>query len=297
MHGNEHGVSVLVLKCTVRAVREHEADIGVRPDTLVKRMKNRLHGLCNSPFVQHITLLTLGNQKILQGWDVLNKELKSKKKERSQPVVDANDIAKLLLALVFVLDGLGQPELEAHNRQQARPRDRVRDPFRPIIGAINAYLHAYHMYRAEALRMPEIERLNTMSRNALETLQRVFPYGVRSKNGTFRSWFCTEKPHAMTHWAENYETVGRIRIISTTVTETRMKSAVKTKAKKTNNQASFGGSLLNNNMEVEAAMEMQRHLDETGVHRVCTNYVCEMSRFAPCLTKVCSLKTGLLSLH
>jgi len=35
--------------------------------------------------------------------------------------------------------------------------------------------------------------------------------------------------------------------------------------KKTNNQASFGGSLLKNNMEVEAAMEMQRHLDETGV--------------------------------
>ena len=81
----------------------------------------------------------------------------------------------------------------------------------------------------------------------------------------------------MTHWADNYETVGRIRIISTTVTETRMKSAVKTKAKKTNNQASFGGSLLKNNMEVEAAMEMQRHLpvDETvtGVHRVCTIYV------------------------
>ena len=103
-----------------------------------------------------------------------------------------------------------------------------------------------------------------------ETLQRVFPYGVRSQNGTFRSWFCTEKPHSMTHWADNFATVGRIRIISTTVTETRMKSAVKTKAKKTNNQASFGGSLLKNNMEVEAAMEMQRHLDETGVHIVCT---------------------------
>ena len=56
--------------------------------------------------------------------------------------------------------------------------------------------------------------------------------------------------------------------------ETRMKSAVKTnlkaKTRKTNNQASFGGSLLKNNMEVEAAMEMQRHLDETGVHIVCT---------------------------
>ncbi len=76
----------------------------------------------------------------------------------------------------------------------------------------------------------------------------------------------------MTHWADNYETVGRIRIITSTVTETRMMSAVKTKAKKTNKQASFGGSLLKNNMEVEAAMEMQRHLDETGVHRGCTNY-------------------------
>ena len=67
MHGNEHGISVLVVKCTVRAVRDHEEDIGVRPETLVKRMKNRLHGLCDSPFVQHITLLTLGNQKILEG--------------------------------------------------------------------------------------------------------------------------------------------------------------------------------------------------------------------------------------
>ena len=66
------------------------------------------------------------------------------------------------------------------------------------------------MYRAEALRVPEIERLDTMSRNALDTLQRVVPYGVRSKNGTFSSWCCTEKPHSMTHWAVNYETVGRI---------------------------------------------------------------------------------------
>ncbi len=78
-----------------------------------------------------------------------------------------------------------------------------------------------------------------------------------------------------------------------------MKSAVKTKAKKTNNQASFGGSLLKNNMEVEAAMEIQlRHLDETGV---CTEFApiffCEMSGFAPCLTKVCSLNSSLLNLH
>jgi hypothetical protein len=266
MHGNEHGNSVLCIKCTVRAIRDHEVELGLPQDTLVKRMKDRLHGLCDSPFVQHITLLTLGNQKILEGWDTLNKEMKTKKKVRSQPIVDASDVAKLLLALIFVLEGLGQPEREAHNRRQARPRDRVSDPFPPIIGALNSYLHAYHMYRAEALRVTEIDRLDTMSRNALENLQRVFPYGVRYRNGTFRSWFCTEKPHSMTHWADNYATVGRIRIISTSVTETRMKSAIKIPSRKTNNQASFGGSLLKNNMEVEAAMELQRHLDETGVH-------------------------------
>ena len=193
--------------------------------------------------------------------------MKTKKKERSQPIMDANDVAKLMLrlALVFVLDGLGQPELEAHNSKQTRPQDRVREPFKAMIGALNKYLHAYHMYRAEALRESEINQLDTLSRNALETLQKVFPYGVRYRNGTFRSWFCTEKPHSMTHWADNYATVGRIRIISTSPTETRMKTAVKIPSRKNNNQASFGGSLLKNNMEVEAAMEMQRHLDETGL--------------------------------
>ncbi len=37
-------------------------------------------------------------------------------------------------------------------------------------------------------------------------------------------------------------------------------------------QAEFGGSILKNNMEVEAAMELQRHLDKTGVHQVHTTY-------------------------
>ncbi len=59
-----------------------------------------------------------------------------------------------------------------------------------------------------------------------------------------------------------------------------MKSAVKIKEHKsrgddkTDNQASFGGSLLKNNMEVEAAMELSRHLDETGLVQVCTIYFC-----------------------
>ena len=106
----------------------------------------------------------------------------------------------------------------------------TRDSVKPSTRTSRVRVHAaaYHLYRAEALRVPEIERLDTISRNALENLQRVFPYGVRLQNGTFRSWFCTEKAHSMTHWADNYSAVGRIRIISTSVTESRMKTAVKT---------------------------------------------------------------------
>jgi hypothetical protein len=75
----------------------------------------------------------------------------------------------------------------------------------------------------------------------------------------------------MVHWADKYTTVGCISFMSTSVTETRMRSAVKIQARKTNNQASFGGSILKNNMETEEAMELARHLDETGLHKVHTN--------------------------
>ncbi len=75
----------------------------------------------------------------------------------------------------------------------------------------------------------------------------------------------------MVHWASNRRTVGRPRTISTNVTEGgRMKTAVNLKtnlkAKKTNNQASFGGSILKANMEVEAAIELAHDLDATGMH-------------------------------
>ncbi len=45
----------------------------------------------------------------------------------------------------------------------------------------------------------------------------------------------------------------------------RMKTAVKTKVKKINNQALFGGSILKANMEVDVAIELAHGLDETGI--------------------------------
>ena len=156
---------------------------------------------------------------------------------------------------------------------QANPKAKVADPIPGMIVAINKYLQAYHMYRAEALSRPEVRRLDTMSRDALATLQKEFPFGVQLSDGTLRLFWCTEKPHSMVHWASNRRTVGRPRTISTNVTDSegRMtrKTAVKTKAKKTNNQASFGGSILKANMEVEAAIELAHDLDETGMPCVC----------------------------
>ncbi len=55
-----------------------------------------------------------------------------------------------------------------------------------MIVAINKYLQAYHMYRAEALSTPEVRRLDSMSRDALATLQKEFPFGVKRADGTLR---------------------------------------------------------------------------------------------------------------
>ena len=78
-----------------------------------------------------------------------------------------NPAPGVLDGLGFVLDGLGQPELEAYTSRQVRARDRLSYPFRPIIGALNesrstCRRHSYHtgMYRAEALSVTEIVTLD-----------------------------------------------------------------------------------------------------------------------------------------
>jgi len=75
MHGNEHGNSMLVYKCTIRSVREFESEVGARPESIVKRLHHRLLNMCESSDIQHITLLTLGSQRILDEFEGLNKEI------------------------------------------------------------------------------------------------------------------------------------------------------------------------------------------------------------------------------
>ena len=72
-----------------------------------------------------------------------------------------------------------------------------------------------------------------------------------------------ETPHRMTHSLHGDKDTGLNNVY---------KSSVKTKARKTNNQASFSSSLLQNSIEVEEAIELARHLDETGLHRVSTGF-------------------------
>ena len=72
-----------------------------------------------------------------------------------------------------------------------------------------------------------------------------------------------ETPHRMTHSLHGDKDTGLNNVY---------KSSVKTKARKTNKQASFSSSLLQNNMEVEEAIELALHLDETGLHRVSTGF-------------------------
>jgi hypothetical protein len=117
MHSNEHGNSMLTVKCSVIKLRNYGEELNLSPEVFIKRLKTRFLGLCDSSSVQHLTLLILGNQKILGGLEVIDKEV-TKNKTRWQPIVDANDVAKLLLTLMFVLDGVGKPELDAFNRRQ-----------------------------------------------------------------------------------------------------------------------------------------------------------------------------------
>ena len=75
--------------------------------------------------------------------------------------------------------------------------------------------------------------------------------------------------------------VGSIRTMLTQVTESRYKSTVKTKACKTNNQASFCGSLLQKNMEVDIGGQKRvnfaiclHRFTQFAHGKLCVNFFC-----------------------
>ena len=226
--------------------------------------------LCDCAEVQQITLLTLGNQKILDGVERWGSNAK-KSAGKEAPLVDAMDVQMLMLAMPFVLDGLAHQELSKFNAGKGH-RDQVRDPFRPIIGAYNDYLHWYHQYRSRRLPEPQVESMRQNGLELIETLQTVFPHEVTytRQNGSVyrRSVWCTEKVHSIKHCGENYREAGRCKNYSTQALETRHKSALKAVAHKTNNQASVGGSVLRANLQLEANQDLARHIDRKGIRTI-----------------------------
>ncbi len=79
------------------------------------------------------------------------------------------------------------------------------------------YLHWYMLYRAKALIEPEIQRMDDMSLALLKRLvTETFPHGVTLRGGSFRSAFCTEKPHSIVHSGDNYRMMGRCKSLQPT---------------------------------------------------------------------------------
>ena len=112
MHGNEHGNSMLAVKCTVHAVSEFESSVQAQPDSIVQRLRRRQNGLCDSVDIQHVTLLTLGSQRILDEFEGLNKEIRTEKKRGEKPIVGVRATSPSCWRPALCA---GQPELGAYN--------------------------------------------------------------------------------------------------------------------------------------------------------------------------------------
>ena len=219
MHGQEHGICMKMLDGTVIAVCQLQRTLRMQHNSLIKRLFKRLHQFCIAPQTQWVTMLRMGNQKLLvalkKSWANYKQRLKGKSSsEHSQPICDANDVIKAMLAMPFVLDGLADKELQAFNSMEPNRRRRVKDPFPQMIMTYNEYLHWYMLYRARFLTEAEVKHMDEKGRAVLRSLVRSFPHGVTLKTGVFgqfRSAFCTAKPHSIVYAGSNYRSMGRCK--------------------------------------------------------------------------------------
>ena len=188
MHGQEHGTCMRMLDGTVIVVCELQRTLKLHNNILIKRLFRRLYQLCISSKIQWVTMLRMSNQKVMKAMKLFltNARLRMKGKAKSDisdPMCDANDVLKAMLAMPFVLDDLAKDELEAHNSTVANHRDRIKNPFPGMIVTYNDYLHWYMLYRAKALTEHEVQRMDDMSLALLKRLVKTFPHGVTLKDG------------------------------------------------------------------------------------------------------------------
>jgi hypothetical protein len=204
MHAYDHGVAINICKATVKTIHQLEIDLGLARNSLVGKLTMRLHNLCSSLTSKHTTLMGFTNQSIVSLFETLT--TLDKKGKKQSPVVDANDVQKLMQLLPYVLDGLADEAIAEH---LSRTGARVADPFPDVIMAINDWLHWYHLARTPEPDDDVVARLTDMGKALLVTLVRVFPFQVRYGKYTVRSMWCTEKVHSILHAPKILQRMGR----------------------------------------------------------------------------------------
>ena len=259
----DHGVAMKILYATIRYLQDFEIKLGLPKNTLVQKLTARMHNLCNTLGIKHITLMSFVHQSIV---DCLETYTTPKKNgDMQSPIVDATDVQRLMLALPFLLDDLVRVELEDFNRGKPAAQ-KLADPMPEVIMAVNEWLHWYHLYRAEEADDDSNARLTTMGNDLIDTLQRVFPYRVKvaPRSDKTRSIWCSEKVHSIVHGARNIEEMRRSRNISCQPTECKLKD-VKGKGHLTNrNPATYGFSIMNAEAREASAQQMAQDADELG---------------------------------
>ena len=145
MHAFDHGVAMTIIAAIVRLLQELALLLGLEKNYFVEKLRARFHSLCSTLEMKHTTLMSFVNQSIVDCLDTFFKS-KAPGKKSNQPMVDATDVQRLMLALPFLLDGLADKEVKAFNAGKA-PADRVVDLVPDAIMAVNEWLHWYHMYR------------------------------------------------------------------------------------------------------------------------------------------------------
>ncbi len=175
------------------------------------------------------------NQSIVTIFETLSTP--GKKGQKQSPIVDAGDVQKLMLTLPYLLNGLADEELEAHNSAARAVAARIVDPIPETCMAINEWLHWYKLFRKPEPTDDDVSRLTDMGEALLSTLVRVFPFKVRVGRVSFRSMWCNEKVHSILHAPRTLVRMGRSQNVSCQVTETSHKG-VKRKGSRSNRNIS-----------------------------------------------------------
>ena len=215
MHAYDHGVAMHMIHAIVKTIHKLEVDLGLPKNTLLNRLTERMHNLCSSLDTKHTTLMGFTNQSIVTVFETLTTP--GKKGQKQSPIVDAGDVQKLMLTLPYLLDGLADEELEAHNSARAAPA-RIADPIPETCMAINEWLHWYKLFRTPEPTDDDVDRLTDMGKALLSTLERVFPFKVRVGKVSFRSMWCNEKVHSILHAPRTLVRMGRSQNVSCQVT-------------------------------------------------------------------------------